>query len=465
MPKILIIDDEPSLLYSLESGLSIGDWDVLTAQSAADGLEAVQKRKPDAVILDMRLPDMTGLEAFDQIKAIDAKLPVMILTAFATTEAAIEAVKRGAFEYLLKPVDIHHLRDLVARAIELRRMHSVPAVLAGEPVPPDADEIVGRSPAMQAVYKSIGLLAPQDVTVLITGESGTGKELIARAVYQHSKRANKPFLAINCAAIPETLLESELFGHERGAFTGADRQRVGKFEQANGGTLFLDEIGDMAPAAQAKLLRVLQERRFDRVGGNSSVTTDVRLIAATNQRLDEMVAAGSFRNDLLYRLNGFMIALPPLRDRRDDIPLIAEHFLRTFGRQLGKTFQPFDADTVRLLKWYGWPGNIRELHNAIRFATIKAVGDVVNVDCLPPSVRGENTTGQRLPVTGDIRQVVRSLLASGTGDVYRQVMAEVDRVVIDEALEFVGGNQVQASELLGISRNTLRSKLQSRGGG
>ncbi|OWK40499.1 sigma-54-dependent transcriptional regulator [Fimbriiglobus ruber] len=464
MPKLLIIDDEPSLLYSLHSGLTAKDLDVLTAPTGTEGIRAVRDHKPDAVVLDVRLPDMTGLEAFDQIKALDPRVPVVILTAFAATDTAIQAVKRGAFDYLLKPVDLHHLRDVVARAVELRRMQSVPAVIDGDPVTPDADEIVGRSPAMQSVYKAIGMLAPQDVTVLITGESGTGKELIARAVYQHSGRADKPFLAINCAAIPETLLESELFGHERGAFTGADRQRVGKFEQANGGTLFLDEIGDMTPAAQAKFLRVLQKQQFDRIGGNVAVATDVRVIAATNQDLDGMVATGRFRRDLLYRLNGFVITLPPLRDRREDIPLLAEHVLRQCGRRLGKTLRAVAPDALDLLERHPWPGNIRELQNVIRFAAMKAVGDVVTPDCLPAACRGEGgpgAPGLRPDDLSHVRQLVRDLLATGSADIYRKILAEVDRVVVGEVLQHVGGNQVHASELLGISRNTLRSKIQS----
>ncbi|HEX4612458.1 MAG TPA: sigma-54 dependent transcriptional regulator, partial [Urbifossiella sp.] len=280
---------------------------------------------------------------------------------------------------------------------------------------------------------------------------------------QHSRRADRPFLAINCAALPETLLESELFGHERGAFTGADRQRVGKFEQANGGTLFLDEIGDMAPAAQAKLLRVLQEQRFDRVGGNSPVATDVRVIAATNHDLETMVAAGRFRRDLLYRLNGFVIALPPLRDRREDLPLLVEHLLRQAGRRLGKTLRSVAPDAQRVLDQHGWPGNVRELQNVIRFASIKAAGDVLTRDCLPAALTGEGgpgPPGQRPADPADVRQFVRNLLAAGSVDIYRRVLAEVDRVVVGEVLQHVAGNQVHASELLGISRNTLRAKIQ-----
>jgi two-component system nitrogen regulation response regulator GlnG len=313
---------------------------------------------------------------------------------------------------------------------------------------------------MQEVYKVIGRFAPQDVTVLVLGESGTGKELVARALYQHSKRADKPFLAINCAAIPESLLESELFGHEKGAFSGADRQRVGKFEQADGGTLFLDEIGDMSPATQAKVLRVLQDGRFERIGGRETIATDVRLVAATNQKLDELVAAGRFRQDLLYRLNGVTIHLPPLRERAGDLPLLVDHFVGQMNAKLGKHVGTVAPDALTALDRHTWPGNVRELQNAIRYAVIQAVSDVITVDCLPGTITGRAAA----PPAGatplaDLRELVRAMVAAGTPELYRQIVHEVDRVVIDEVLQHVKGNQVHASELLGISRTTLRAKL------
>jgi two-component system nitrogen regulation response regulator GlnG len=461
MQTLLIIDDEPNLLYSLQAGLETEELTVATAKTAKGGLALIPKVNPDAVIVDVRLPDMSGLELFERIKTLDPRLPVVVITAFAATETAIEAMKRGAFEYMLKPVDLHHLREVVGRALALRRMQSVPAVFDESQVEGAADQIIGRSAVMQEVYKSIGRVAPQDVTVLILGESGTGKELVARALYQHSKRADKPFVAINCAAIPDSLLESELFGHEKGAFTGADRQRVGKFEQANGGTVFLDEIGDMAPATQAKVLRILQEQRFERVGGRDTITTDVRVIAATNRKLDALVSAGEFRADLLYRLNGVMINLPPLRERKEDIPLLAEHFIRLCNRKLEKSVTGIAPDALRLLDAHDWPGNVRELQNVIRFAVIQAVGDVLTANCLPASIRG----GTAAPAgTGgpplDVVRLVRDLLATGSPDIYRAVIQEVDRVTLAEVLRHVNNNQVQASELLGISRTTLRDKLQ-----
>lgn len=421
MANLLIIDDEESLLYSLEAGLATDDVEVLTATTGREGVAAVRRGTLDTVILDVRLPDMTGLEVFDQIRAIDPRLPVVIITAYAAAETAIEAVKRGAFDYLLKPVDLHHLRDTVARAVELRRMRSVPAVISGDTAAPDADEIVGRSSAMQVIYRAIGLFAPQAVPVLITGESGTGKELIARSLYQHSKRADKPLLALDCAATPEDALEEELFGHKTSAEGG--RRKIGKFEQADGGTVFLDEIADLSLSAQAKLLRVLQERRFDRADGGDAVAADVRVIATTGQDLDALAAAGRFRRDLLYRLNGFVIALPPLRDRPGDIPLLVDYFLRQAARRLEKLLRSVVPEAMRLLEMHPWTGNVRELHNVVRFAAIQATGEVVTVGCLPAALRGEGTAGQpgeTVDLVG-VRRLVQNLLASGSLEIYRRV--------------------------------------------
>jgi len=462
LPKLLIVDDEPNVLYSLQMGLESEDLIVVTAKTAKLGLVAVAAERPDVAILDVRLPDLSGLDLFDKIKTIDPRLPVIIVTAFAETDTAIEAMKRGAFEYLLKPVDLHHLRDVVARAVELRRMSSVPTEFDQSPDPSKADQIVGQSPAMQEVYKAIGRFAAQDVTILILGESGTGKELVARALYQHSKRATRPFLAINCAAIPENLLESELFGHEKGAFTGADRQRVGRFEQANGGTLFLDEIGDMSSPTQAKVLRVLQDQNFERIGGRETIAVDVRVIAATNQRLEEMVAAGRFREDLLYRLNGVTIKLPPLRDRRDDISRLVNHFIRLMNEKLGKAVHGITPEAIQILADHHWPGNVRELQNAVRYAVIRAVTDVLTPDCLPAAVLNKSQPILEPTALADIRELIRSLLSSGATEIYRRVIQLVDRAVLEETLQHVDGNQVQASELLGISRTTLRAKIATQ---
>ena len=465
MAKLLLVDDEPNLLYSLEQGLAVDDLEVVTAATGRQAIALAHEQAPDAVILDIRLPDMTGLEVFDALREMDAKLPVIVITAFTTTTTAIEATKRGAFEYLLKPVDLHVLRETLDRALAMRRLQRVPAVFESDPSGAESDPIVGRSPAMQEVYKAVGRVAPTDTTVLILGESGTGKELIARAVYQHSARKDQPFLAINCAAIPESLLESELFGHEKGAFTGADRKRIGKFEQANGGTLFLDEIGDMPPATQAKMLRLLQEQKFDRVGGSETIHTDVRVIAATNQPLETLVNGGTFRADLFYRLNGFTISLPPLRDRMEDLPLLVEHFLQLANEKLGKSVRTVAPEAERLLRSYPWPGNIRELQSAIRYAVVQTVGDVITADGLPASLRGATPTATAKDSAEflDIAALVQSLLQKGSDDIYRQVTQAVDQIVLAKVLEYVGGNQVQASELLGVSRTTLRAKLQQLG--
>jgi len=462
MAKLLIVDDEPNVLYSLQAGLETEELIVVTAKTARLGLAAISKEQPDAVIVDVRLPDLSGLDLFERIKVVDPKLPVIIVTAFAETETAIEAMKRGAFEYLLKPVDLHHLRDVIGKAIELRRMQTIPTQFDQTSDETSADKIVGQSIVMQEVYKAIGRFAPQDVTVLILGESGTGKELVARSLYQHSKRAAGSFLAINCAAIPENLLESELFGHEKGAFTGADRQRIGKFEQANGGTLFLDEIGDMAPNTQAKVLRVLQDQMFERVGGRETLTVDVRLITATNQKLDELVSNSRFREDLLYRLNGVTISLPPLRERTEDIQQLVNHFCRLANQKLGKHVTTVTTDAMQALMSYPWPGNVRELQNAIRYAVIRALSDVITLDCLPGNLTGAITIRaiDETRLTG-LRELVRTLLSSGATDVYRKIVQEVDRVVITEAIQHSRGNQVHASELLGISRTTLRAKISS----
>jgi two-component system nitrogen regulation response regulator GlnG len=470
MPSLLVVDDEPNLLYSLEKSLRSATLEVRTARSGQEGIELVQQQPPDAVILDVRLSDMSGLDAFDQIRQIDPRLPVIVVTAYATTETAIEAMKRGAFEYLLKPVDFRSLREVVARAIQLSHLRHVPAVFAeAEPAEGAAVErIVGRSAAMQEVYKAIGRFAPQDVTVLILGESGTGKELVARALYHHSRRSQAPFLALNCAAIPEALLESELFGHERGTFTGADRQRIGKFEQANHGTIFLDEIGDMTSATQAKLLRVLQEQQFERLGSNASIQTDVRLLAATNRNLEELAAAGRFRADLLYRLNGFTIRLPPLRDRLEDLPLLAEHFLKLGNRAVGKQVHSVSFEVLDVLAKHRWPGNVRELQSAIKYALIQAAGEILTPECLPENLRrGSTPPRQAAPASDDAipgaAELVGRLLQAGEPDIYRKVSLAVDRVVLDTVLRHVKGNQLQASELLGISRTTLRAKLRGLG--
>jgi nitrogen regulation protein NR(I) len=467
MATLLVIDDEPNVLYSLEKSLRSETLTVRTARTAREGIELVRQQPPDAVLLDVRLSDMSGLDAFDHIRQIDPRLPVVLITAYASTELAIEAMKRGAYEYLLKPVDFHLLRATVARAIELSHLQHVPAVFNEGADEGEVDRIVGQAPAMQEVYKAIGRVAQLDVPVLITGASGTGKELVARAIYHHSRRADKPFLPMNCAAIPETLLESELFGHERGAFTGADRRRIGKFEQAHGGTLFLDEIGDMTPATQPKVLRLLQEQAFERLGGNETIRTDVRILAATNQDLEALVASGRFRQDLFYRLRVFTIHLPSLLERLEDLPLLVAYFIKVLNRTLGKQVRTASAETLERLKAHTWPGNVRELQSAIKYAYVRSAGEVLTPDCLPetigaaPGLRPPSSPGEG--ITLDLGELVVRMLQNGENDIYRKVCLAMDRVVLEAVLRHVKGSQVQASELLGISRTTLRAKLRALG--
>lgn len=466
MPTLLIVDDEPNVVYSLKKRLQSDSLNVIDASTARQGIEMVIERNPDAVLLDIRLPDMSGLDAFEEIREHDSRLPVIIITAHATTETAIEAMKRGAFEYLLKPLDLPELREVVSRAIHLGSLSRIPAVFGEEKsADASADRIVGLSGPMQVVYKNIGRVAPQDVNVIILGESGTGKELVARAIYSHSQRNKKPFLAINCAAIPESLLESELFGHERGAFTGADRRRIGKFEQADNGTMFLDEIGDMSLATQAKILRLLQDGRFERVGGNETISTDVRIIAATNQNLEELVSQGQFREDLYYRLMVFGIHLPPLRERMEDMPLLVEHFSKLASQELNKPIRPAPAEFMGALKAYDWPGNVRELQSAIKYAFVQATGEVLAPHWLPENVTRRTSTdagsrqSESMTKTLDVAGLADRLMRAGSNDIYRQVHAELDRILLRRVLEHFDDNQVLASQALGISRTTLRSKV------
>jgi two-component system nitrogen regulation response regulator GlnG len=466
MARILVIDDESSILHAFRRAFDDPDDILLTASNAEDGLVLVAREQPDVIVLDLNLPDAHGLDVYRSIRAIDARIPVVFITGHGTTETAIEAMKQGAFDYLLKPLELAPMRELVERAAEISRLGRVPAVVPDEAVPAGsaADVLVGRSPAMQEVYKAIGRVAPQDLAVLVLGESGTGKELVARAIYQHSRRAAGPFLAVNCAAIPETLLESELFGHEKGAFTGADRRRIGKFEQCSGGTLFLDEIGDMTPLTQAKLLRVLQDGRFERVGGNETIHSDVRVIAATNRDLAQMAASGEFREDLYYRLGVVTIALPPLRERSGDLPLLVDHFLKRFSPEMGKEVAQVAPEALGLLQRYPWPGNLRELQSVLRQALLRAQGPVLLADFLPPTVRGEAPpeAGPRSAAL-DWDEFLDERLRAGSRDLYAEALALMERSLITRVLQHTRGNQLQAAKLLGITRGSLRTKVRTLG--
>jgi len=465
MPALLIIDDEPSILHAFRKGFRDTGLDIRTATTCTEGLLQIEESRPDAIILDVHLPDGSGLETFERIRSIDARIPIILITGHGTTDLAIEAMKRGAFEYLLKPLDLTLMRDLVLRACACSRLMNTPAVVADEePASEQADALVGRCPAMQGVYKDIGRVATTDATVLIFGESGTGKELVARAIYQHSKRAGWPFLAINCAAIPDNLMESELFGHEKGSFTGAERKRIGKFEQCAGGTLFLDEVGEMTPMTQAKILRLLQEHSFERVGGNETIHADVRIIAATNSELDKSVAAGDFRGDLYFRLNVFNIRLPPLRDRGDDLQLLIDYYMRRFGRELGRSAPVVAPETFEMLRRYQWPGNVRELQSVLKQAVLQAPGGVILPANLPAAVVAPPAEEKKAPDKGtvfDWDRFVFDRIEAGSENLYADALAAVDREVLVRVLRYTGGNQVQASRILGITRGSLRAKIRA----
>jgi two-component system nitrogen regulation response regulator GlnG len=466
MPSLLVVDDEPGILLAFRRAYRDRALEVLTAETAGAGLTLAQTHRPDVVILDIQLPDMTGLEALQQLRQIDARCPVIFITGKSTTDTAIEAMKLGAFEYLLKPLELPQLRQIIDRALAISRMMHVPAVVAeGETVDDRADAIIGRCAAMQEVYKAIGRVAGQDVPVLITGESGTGKELVARALYQHSRRSTGRFLAMNCAAIPEPLLESELFGHERGAFTGADRQRIGKFEQCAGGTLFLDEVSALSPLAQSKMLRLLQEKTFERLGGNETIHGDVRLLAASNQDLGDQVNQGRFRQDLYYRLSVFTIHLPPLRERGDDLSLLVHHYLRRFNRELDRQVEAVSPPALEALKKYTWPGNVRELQNILKQALLHTTGPVLIPDFLPRAVYELETTSLLPPSPAEesLEHLIDEKLRLPAENLYQDCLRWMEKTLLTKVLQHTGGNQVQAAHILGITRGSLRNKLRDLG--
>jgi nitrogen regulation protein NR(I) len=469
MSKLLLIDDEADLRYSFQRIFNSPEIELTTAASGEEGLRMIPKLKPDLVLMDVRMAGISGLETLRRIRQLEPKLLVILMTAYGTTQTAIEAMKLGAYDYLLKPFDVPRLKEIVANALKAAR--DMTQVVSYQPLLEEEDYeqgIVGRSEPMQQVFKLIGQLAASDATALISGESGTGKELVARAIYHHSNRNQQPFLAVNCAAIPEQLLESELFGHERGAFTGAAMQRIGKFEQCNHGTLFLDEIGDMTPATQTKILRVLQSGTFERVGANQPITVDVRIIAATNRGLEQAVAARQFREDLFYRLNVVRIHLPPLRERRDDIRLLVNYFLKAFAREQHRAPKSIAPAVIRVLEKYHWPGNVRELENVIHRALVVAKGEAILLSDLPGEITGEGAAGS-LPVpvaaagdgaVEDVVRLARQLFAWARRDPKLKVIPVVERELVIQALKEANGNQVQAAKLLGVTRATLRKRIE-----
>ena len=478
MDKLLLIDDEDDVRYSFKRIFSSPDLVLETAASGEEGIEVIKTFKPDLVLMDVRMGGISGLETLRLIREDDAKLPIIMMTAFGTTQTAIEAMKLGAYDYLLKPFDVPKLKQIVNDALKAAR--DMKQVVACEPLLESEDYdmgIVGRSQSMQEVFKTIGQLAGSDATALITGESGTGKELVARAIYHNSQRNSQSYLPINCAAIPENLLESELFGHEKGAFTGATSQRIGKFEQCHQGTLFLDEIGDMTLATQAKILRVLQNGTIERVGGNKSINVDVRIIAATNKKLEEAVAENEFREDLFYRLNVVRVSLPPLRKRSEDIPLLIDYFLKVIAESEGSKVKSILETAQTALLNYSWPGNVRELENVIRRTIVMAKGDAIRLDDLPANVYSKDgivssienkTFNQSEPLvsptaSNDISSLAATLFQWAKSQPDLAILPAVERELVAHALRETNGNQVQASKLLGITRATLRNRIDKFG--
>jgi two-component system, NtrC family, response regulator AtoC len=465
---LLLIDDDSALLPAqMRQVFPAPDHRIEVAATGADGLARVRAVPPDVILLDLGLPDQSGLEVYQQVRRIDARIPVIFVTMAKGADAAIEAMKQGAYDYLFKPLDLRELRRVVREALDVARRMREPAVVAETAADSDVDgAIVGACPAMREVYKGIGRVASQLVPVLITGESGTGKELVARAIYQHSRRAAAPFLALNCAAIPENLLESELFGHEKGAFTGADRRRIGKFEQCSGGTIFLDEVGDMPLALQAKVMRLLQQQAFERLGGNETLRTDVRLIAATHRDLKVWSADGKFRPDLYYRLSVFSLHLPPLRERDDDLPMLVQHYLRRFSRELGRDVREIAPEALERLRSYAWPGNIRELQSVLKQALLRASGTLMLSAFLP-----ELKASAELPTSRSLREgdnpgleaFIVQRLRFDTQDLYAQAQRELDRILLPRVMDYSLGSQRQAARVLGIAPKTLRQKLRELG--
>ncbi len=467
MSTILIIDDDDQLRKSFDKLLKEEGYHSECAASGEAGLKIIEKEIPDLVILDMRLPGMNGFETFQVIHEIEPKLPVIIMTAYSTTETAIKATKMGAFDYILKPFDIPDMLTVIKQALEAGRFMRSPVDM--DPVPDESfrDAIIGRSRPMQEIYKAIGRVASTDATVLIRGESGTGKELVARAVYQHSQRANKPFLVINCVAIPESLLESELFGYEKGAFTGAAHRRVGKIEQAHGGTIFLDEIGDMPLSIQAKILRLLQEKSIERLGGRATIPVDVRIVAATNRDLEFALDQGRFREDLYYRLKVVSIFLPSLRERTEDIPVLADYFLARFSREAGVENPGITKEAKAILTASPWQGNVRELGNTLQKALIFNRGAPISQKDISQAISGVNESRTTTDLAkGDqaIRQWVYQMLTSQSDEnVFDACMGHFTSIVISETLKLTGGNRSKAAKLLGLSRPTLHSRIEKYG--
>jgi two-component system, NtrC family, nitrogen regulation response regulator GlnG len=458
MKSVWIIDDDRSIRWVFEKALAREDIPFKVFGSAQEALAALDTSLPQVVVSDIRMPGGSGLDLLEKLKERHPNLPVIIMTAYSDLESAVAAFQGGAFEYLPKPFDVDHAIDLIRRAVDesLRQDEVAEA-------PVESPEILGQAPSMQEVFRAIGRLTQSHATVLINGESGTGKELVARALHRHSPRAAKPFVAINTAAIPRDLLESELFGHERGAFTGAQAMRRGRFEQAEGGTLFLDEIGDMPQELQTRLLRVLSDGHFYRVGGHQPIKANVRIIAATHQDLESRVKQGLFREDLFHRLNVIRLRLPSLRERREDIPLLAKYFLQRSARDLAVEPKRLTESALKYLTSLDWPGNVRQLENLCHWLTVMAPGMNVDVKDLPPEIReGQQPVAEQSWVSA-LEREAETRLKRGESGILDELTQRFERALILRALAHTGGRRIEASQLLGMGRNTLTRKIQELG--
>ncbi|MFQ5911755.1 MAG: sigma-54-dependent transcriptional regulator [Nitrospinota bacterium] len=448
VPKILVIDDEASHRMMLKAVLSDEGYAVRLAATGEDGLRAVEEEVFDLILLDIRMPGIGGIETLRRIRAISPTVPVLMMTAYGTVNSAVEAMKLGAYDYLEKPLDVEVLKITLRNVLEHQSL-KVENRLLRERLARDFDyaNIIGRSRALREVFKQVSLVAPTDATVLITGESGTGKELIAGAIHQNSRRKDRPFIKVTCAAIPETLLESELFGHEKGAYTGAISRQAGRFSLADGGTIFLDEIAEVPASIQVKLLRALQEKTFEPLGSGKTQKVDVRILAATNRDLESSVQSGTFREDLFYRLNVFPIRVPSLRERREDIPLLAEHFLKRFTEKNARPIRGFTPRAMDLLARYPWPGNVRELENCVERAVIVCRGDLIEPGHLPPAVRAD-------AIEEEEAGLEPAKVGSG------RKLRDMERELILRTLHANDGNRTRTAEILGISRRTLQMKVK-----
>lgn len=471
MPTILVIDDDPTVSLLARQAADDPDLRLLSAATLQEGFELASRHRPDVVVLDVMLPDGTGLDLYQRLKQLDAKLPVLFVTTRGTSHTAIEAMRLGAFDFLPKPLELGELRRLLTQALEIRRLMRVPVEIreTSELKGSNADLLIGRTPAMQEVYKAIGRVAGRDVPVLLRGETGTGKQLVARALYHYGNRAAGTYHAVHCG-MEESALEAELFGHENPG-SRTEKPRAGKVEQAIGGTLFLDEIGDLTPTLQSKVLTLLEEGRFQRIGGNTELASDVRLIAATSRDLEKLVASGKFRPDLFYRLSQCMISVPPLRERLEDLPALANHILAQGNERLSRRVCRISPEAMDRLERHNWPGNVRELESVLHHALVRAAGAVLLVDFLPDDIAGRTPTMHASPRVGetdgalatDWTSFLARRLEAGSAEVYAEATAEMDRQLLTLVLRHTEGNQARAAQILGMTRGSLRAKIRALG--